>query len=239
MTYFGIIMVKKALIIEDEKSIVDLLSIHLKDLHLAVTTADNGDDGFNLAKSGEYSIIILDVMMPGKDGIEVCRLLRGMDVNTPILMLTAKSEEFDKVLGLEIGADDYLTKPFSVREFIARVKALLRRFSSYSDATDKIKVLEFEDLVINPEKHQVKIAGEIIDLTPKEFELLLLLSTNPGKSYTREQLLKEVWGYDFKGYEHTVNSHVNRLRSKIEKDANNPFYIKTVWGVGYTFNDEI
>lgn len=232
-------MVKKALIVEDERHIVDLLTIHLKDLHLMVETANNGIDGLEMALKGSYSLIILDVMMPGKDGIEVCRAIRGAEINTPVLMLTAKSEEFDKVLGLEIGADDYLTKPFGVREFIARTKALLRRYNNYSAPKVDNKTLAFEDLSINAEKHQVKLCGTLLELTPKEFDLLYLLASNPGKSYSREQLLKEVWGYDFQGYEHTVNSHVNRLRSKIETDANQPKYIKTVWGIGYAFNDEL
>ena len=228
---------KKALIVEDEKHIVELLSIHLKDLNLDVDTANNGKDGLEHALSNDYSVILLDIMMPEKDGIEVCRELRGAGVKTPILMLTAKSEEFDKVLGLEIGADDYLTKPFSVIELIARVKALLRRYDFYQEPKPTSAIIKVDELEINLDKRQVKLDQVLLDLTPKEFDLLYLLANNPGKSYSREQLLKTVWGYDFKGYEHTVNSHVNRLRGKVEKDANHPEFIKTVWGIGYAFKD--
>jgi len=230
---------KKALIVEDEKHIVDLLTIHLKDLHLDVDTADNGVKGLELALTGEYAVIILDVMMPEKDGIQVCNELRGAGIQTPVLMLTAKSEEFDKVLGLEIGADDYMTKPFGIREFIAIIKALLRRFEKYSivEGPEK-KIIEVDNLVISLEKRSVKQDRTTLDLTPKEFDLLFLLASNPGKSYSREDLLKLVWGYDFKGYEHTVNSHVNRLRAKIEKDPNHPEFVKTVWGIGYSFKEE-
>jgi two-component system, OmpR family, alkaline phosphatase synthesis response regulator PhoP len=228
---------KKALIVEDEKHIVELLSIHLKDLNLDVDTANNGKDGLEYALSNDYSVILLDIMMPEKDGIEVCRELRGAGVKTPILMLTAKSEEFDKVLGLEIGADDYLTKPFSVIELIARVKALLRRYDFYQEPKPTSAIIKVDELEINLDKRQVKLDQVLLDLTPKEFDLLYLLANNPGKSYSREQLLKTVWGYDFKGYEHTVNSHVNRLRGKVEKDANHPEFIKTVWGIGYAFKD--
>ena len=228
---------KKALIVEDEKHIVELLSIHLKDLNLDVDTSNNGKDGLDLALTNDYSVILLDIMMPEKDGIEVCRELRGAGIKTPVLMLTAKSEEFDKVLGLEIGADDYLTKPFSVRELIARVKALLRRYDSYQESKLFSAIITVDELEINLEKRQVKLEQVLLELTPKEFDLLYLLANNPGKSYSREQLLKTVWGYDFKGYEHTVNSHINRLRGKVEKDANHPEFIKTVWGIGYAFKD--
>jgi len=228
---------KKALIVEDEKHIVELLTIHLQDLHLEVDSAFNGKLGLEKALSGDYSIIILDIMMPEKDGIEVCRELRGAGIQTPILMLTAKSEEFDKVLGLEIGADDYLTKPFGVRELIARVKAILRRFENYQKPIEVKSEIEIDGLAINLEKRKVQLNGNILELTPKEFDLLFLLASNPGKSYSREDLLKQVWGYDFKGYEHTVNSHVNRLRAKVEEDPNNPNFIKTVWGIGYAFKD--
>lgn len=230
---------KKALIVEDEKHIVDLLTIHLKDLHLDVDIADNGVTGLDLALTGNYAVIVLDIMMPEKDGIQVCTELRGAGVQTPVLMLTAKSEEFDKVLGLEIGADDYMTKPFGIREFIARIKALLRRFEKYSTIEAPAqKEIEIDNLVISLEKRSVKQDGITVELTPKEFDLLFLLASNPGKSYSREDLLKIVWGYDFKGYEHTVNSHVNRLRAKIEKDANNPEFVKTVWGIGYSFKEK-
>jgi DNA-binding response OmpR family regulator len=180
-------------------------------------------------------------MLPGIDGLEVCRKLRAKEINTPILMLTAKSEEIDKVLGLETGADDYLTKPFSVREFVARVKAILRRQAIHEKSGEQVMkdVLHIENLMIEQGKRKVKLDGNRIELTPKEYDLLVLLASHPGKSYSREDLLNLIWGYEFSGYEHTVNSHINRLRSKIEADFAKPRYILTTWGVGYRFNDEL
>lgn len=175
------------------------------------------------------------------DGLDVCRNLRKSEVTTPILMLTAKSEEIDKVLGLEIGADDYLTKPFSIREFVARVKAIFRRQTINGKPAEEsaLNVLKMENLIIEQDKRKVVSNGNRIDLTPKEYDLLVLLALHPGKSYSREDLLNLVWGYEFSGYEHTVNSHINRLRAKIERDFSKPRYILTTWGVGYRFNDEI
>lgn len=228
----------KILIIEDEAAISELLTLHLKDLHKEVDTAFDGQQGLEKALENKYDLIVLDLMLPKLDGMEVCKSLRKKEVNTPVLMLTAKSEEFDKVLGLEIGADDYMTKPFSVREFTARVKALLRRTSYVQDPTQEKQVRQGA-LIIDPDKRKVWIQEKKIELTAKEFDLLYLLAKTPGKSYTRNSLLSAVWGYDFSGYEHTVNSHINRLRAKIEQDPDHPQYIKTVWGVGYAFNDEI
>ncbi|WP_167604572.1 response regulator transcription factor [Maribellus sediminis] len=231
----------KVLLIEDDPHIRELVSIHLKDLNLDVDVSEDGLDGYQKASSGVYSLIILDLMLPKMDGLEVCRLLRADKIKTHILMLTAKSEEIDKVLGLETGADDYLTKPFSVREFIARVKAILRRLNSLSteneaDTGDRVVV---EDLNIDMVKRKVLLKNVKLDLTPKEFDLLALLAQKPGRVYSRNALLSKVWGYNFNGYEHTVNSHINRLRSKIEPDINHPKYILTSWGVGYKFNDEL
>ncbi|UWX54243.1 response regulator transcription factor [Maribacter litopenaei] len=210
---------KRVLIIEDDIEIVHLLEIHLKDLQCEVISSQKGDEGLRIALENEFSLIILDIMLPEMDGIEICQKLRAKNVETPIIMLTSKSEEIDKVLGLEIGADDYLTKPFSVREFIARVKAIFRRqkmTAQYSEKEGFEKVSQFGNLTINIETRKIIINGQRVDLSPKEFELLILLSSNPGKSYDRKKLLNLVWGYDFDGYEHTVNSHINRLRSKIE-----------------------
>jgi len=232
---------KKVLVIEDDKEIVELLNIHLKDLDCKVDKAYDGNDGLKKAGMDGYDLIILDVMLPGLDGMEVCRRLRAKENYTPILMLTAKSEEIDKILGLETGADDYLTKPFSVREFASRVKAILRRVNMIKEnfnADNKQKV-QFKKLIIDAEKRKVTMDEDIINLTPKEFDLLWLMASHPGKSYSREQLLNQVWGLEFSGYEHTVNSHINRLRSKIEADLNHPKYILTTWGIGYRFNDEI
>jgi DNA-binding response OmpR family regulator len=178
-------------------------------------------------------------MLPGLDGIEICRRLRRRSSYIPILMLTAKSSEMDRVVGLEIGADDYVTKPFSIPELLARVKAIFRRVEELTnDARAHIPaVLMAEDLVIDPAKRSATLKGRSIDLTAKEFDLLLHFARNPGKVYTRSQLLDRVWGYGHDGYEHTVNSHINRLRAKIEKDPAHPVYILTVWGVGYKFVD--
>lgn len=232
---------KKVLIIEDDPDIVGLLQVHLQDLDCEVTRATDGDKGFKMAHEEIFDLIVLDLMLPGMDGITVCQKLRALDIHTPVLMLTAKSEEFDKVLGLESGADDYLTKPFSIREFIARVKAIFRRQAI--QATDKTgskaEKLKADGLEVDWQKRKVLLDGQQVSLTPKEFDLLALLAQNPGVSYGRDQLLSSVWGYEYAGYEHTVNSHINRLRSKIEPDLSEPKYILTTWGVGYRFNDEI
>lgn len=232
---------KRVLIIEDDHDIVNLLRIHLDDMGFAIEAAHDGLSGEKKALEGNFDLIILDVMLPGKDGNAVAQKLRALDVYTPILMLTARTEEIDKVLGLESGADDYLTKPFGIREFIARVKAILRRQEQLEDKekAGKPSKISFQDLDIDLEKRKVKLGDERIDLTPKEFDLLVLLASNPGRSYSRDQLLNDVWGYEFSGYEHTVNSHINRLRSKIEKNLSDPQYILTTWGIGYRFNDEI
>ena len=238
---FNSLTMDKVLLIEDDPHIGELVSIHLKDLGLEVEVSVDGREGYQKASTGDYSLIILDIMLPGMDGLEVCRMLRADKIKTHILMLTAKSEEIDKVLGLETGADDYLTKPFSVREFIARVKAILRRLNSLSnsdESTSDEKVI-IENLNIDMVKRKVKLNNKKLDLTPKEFDLLALLAKKPGRVYSRNDLLSKVWGYNFNGYEHSVNSHINRLRSKIEPDINNPKYILTSWGVGYKFNDEL
>ncbi|WP_297085869.1 response regulator transcription factor [uncultured Draconibacterium sp.] len=231
----------KVLLIEDDAHIGELVSIHLRDLNCEVDIATDGRQGYEKAASGEYCLIVLDLMLPGMDGLEVCRQLRADKVNTHILMLTAKSEEIDKVLGLETGADDYLTKPFSIREFIARVKAILRRINSLSSETsgNETETLSINSLHIDLGKRKVTLDNNKLELTPKEFELLVLMAQKPGKVFSRNDLLDQVWGYNFNGYEHTVNSHINRLRAKIEPDINHPKYILTSWGVGYKFNDEL
>lgn len=234
-------MEKSVLIVEDDKDISGLIEIHLRDMGLETMAIDHGGDALEVALKMRFDIILLDVMLPGKDGLEICRTLRSSGVKTPILMLTARSEEFDKVLGLEMGADDYLTKPFSVRELTARVKAMLRRvelMSTPEKETDS-EILYFNELVVDKNKRKVMLYNERVDLTPKEFDLLALMATNPGTSYSRERLLKLIWGYEFEGYEHTVNSHINRLRVKIEKDLSKPKYILTTWGIGYRFNDDL
>lgn len=232
---------KKVLAIEDDRNIIDLLEIHLKDLDCEVTRASDGKSGLEQALNGIFDLVILDVMLPQMDGMEVCRQIRMHRNQVPILMLTAKSEEIDRVLGLETGADDYLIKPFSVREFIARVKVIFRR-SQLLEAQltqEGSKRFQFDDLAIDVEKRKVQLGDRRIELSPKEFELLVLLASHPGKSYSRQRILNLVWGYDFDGYEHTVNSHINRLRTKIEPDLTNPKYILTTWGVGYRFSEEV
>ncbi|MEL6867194.1 MAG: response regulator transcription factor [Bacteroidota bacterium] len=232
---------KNVLVVEDDMDIVDLLAIHLKDLDCHLVKSFDGKEGLNKALTGSFDLIILDLMLPGMDGLEICRQIRAARINTPVLMLTARSEEIDKVLGLETGADDYLTKPFSVREFLARVKAIFRRTRMMEESINSSipKVLSYGNLSIDIEKRKVTISDKRIELSPKEFDLLNLLASNPGKSYNRGRILNLVWGYDFDGYEHTVNSHINRLRSKIEPDLSQPTYILTTWGVGYRFNEEI
>jgi DNA-binding response OmpR family regulator len=228
---------KNVLVIEDDKNISDLVQIHLKDLGCTVTNAFDGETGLNNALNGTYDLIVLDLMLPKIDGLEICRQIRSRENYTPILMLTAKSEELDKVLGLEFGADDYLTKPFGVREFIARVKAILRRVEILQKETGEQGDIVIGDLIIEASKKRVLLNNKRIELTPKEFDLLHLLAAHPGRTYTREQLLNILWGYQYSGYEHTVNSHINRLRGKIESDVSSPKYILTSWGTGYRFND--
>ncbi|WP_343671005.1 response regulator transcription factor [Chitinophaga sp.] len=233
---------KTVLIIEDDHNIVELLRIHLYDLGCRVATESDGLKGLASAKEGHFNLIILDITLPGLNGMEVCRKLRQTDRQTPILMLTARSEEIDKVMGLETGADDYLTKPFSIREFIARVKVIFRRnedFSAEAATATVSPVIAYNGLEIDLDKRKVTLHNNRVDLSPKEFELITLLASNPGKSYSRKRLLNLVWGYDFEGYEHTVNSHINRLRAKIEADVSKPQFILTTWGVGYRFNEEL
>lgn len=234
-------MKRSVLVVEDDRDIIELLRIHLGDLNCDITAIEDGNVGLETALKTSFDLIILDVMLPGMEGTEICRRIRGKEIDTPVLMLTSKSEEFDKVLGLEMGADDYITKPFSIREFIARVKALLRRAerAAPSEAGKAGAVYTYGDLTIDLDKRRVTTAGTRIDLSPKEFDLLTVLASNPGKSYDRSKLLTLIWGYDFDGYEHTVNSHINRLRTKIEPDPAKPTYILTNWGVGYRFNEEL
>jgi len=230
---------KKVLVIEDERDIAQLISLHITDLDCQVKQVFGGDEGLICAESCAYDLIILDIMLPGRNGVDICRELRAKNVYTPIIMLTAMSEDVDKIVGLETGADDYITKPFSVRELTARVKAIFRRDEFNQKLQDHNTPLFLGEMSIYPHKRQVMISGEEVNLTPKEFELLLYLSAHPGRSYSRSELLAHVWGYEFEGYEHTVNSHINRLRSKIEPDHNNPRYILTTWGVGYRFTDKM
>lgn len=229
------------LIIEDDPDIIDLVKINIRDIGLSLESATTGAVGLDKALNSQFSLIILDLMLPELDGMEVCKRIRASDDHTPILMLTAKSEELDKVLGLELGADDYLTKPFSIRELLARIKAILRRVevdTQASDESGEYETIVFGDLLIDLDKRKVTLSESKIELTAKEFDLLSLFAKHPGRTYTRQELLDLVWGYQFEGYDHTVNSHINRLRAKIESEPSEPLYLKTVWGVGYRFAEQ-
>ena len=233
-------MSRRILVIEDNRDIAELLSLHLKDLDCDVRLVSDGLNGLDQARSDSYDLIILDLMLPRMEGLELCRRLRGQDIFTPILMLTAKSSEVDRVVGLEMGADDYMTKPFSIRELLARVKAIFRRIEVFQQASAAgAKTIKAGDMAIDVDKRTVAIRGGPVELTAKEFDLLVQFAQHPGRVYSRAQLLDLVWGYGHIGYEHTVNSHINRLRGKIERDPAKPDYVLTVWGVGYKFSDRL
>jgi len=232
-------MEKKVLVIEDEPSIVTLLQYNLNKAGFHVITASDGEEGLNKALTENPDFILLDLMLPKMDGLDVCKELRLRHIDTPILMLTAKDDEFDKVLGLELGADDYLTKPFSPREVVARVKAILRRTSKTSSAEkqeDSSKI-QIGELVISPDQYEVYMNGEALEFTPKEFELLVYMAKNKGRVLTRDQLLNAVWNYDFVGDTRIVDVHVSHLREKIEKNSKKPLYIKTIRGMGYKLEE--
>ena len=228
------------LVIEDDPDIAQLVHLHLRDTGYEVDVAQDGAAGLQQALAKSYDLIVLDLMLPGIGGLELCRKLRGSSKYSLILMVTAKSTELDRVMGLEVGADDYLTKPFSILELLARVKALFRRMDALHAQAPLRKPLTIRagDLVIEVDKRKVQLRGRSIELTAKEFDLLLQFARHPGQVYTRAKLLDLVWGYSHEGYEHTVNSHINRLRAKIEDDSSRPRYILTVWGVGYSFSEE-
>ena len=230
---------RNILVIEDNKDLSHLLEMHLHDLSYEVDLAYDGTTGLKKAEGKQYDLIILDIMLPGLDGLEICRRLRSESTYTPILMLTSRSSELDRVLGLEMGADDYVVKPFSIRELLARVKAIFRRVEGLKSERegDEPVLLRAGDLTIDPDKRKVTLKGGAVELTAKEFDLLYHFAKSPGKVYTRAQLLDQVWGYGHEGYEHTVNSHINRLRAKIEEDPAQPRTILTVWGVGYKFTE--
>ncbi len=228
---------RNVLVIEDDRDIARLVELHLRDEGYSVTVVSDGKLGLRQALAKPHDLVILDLILPGMDGLEVCRHIRNRPEYTPVLMLTAKSTDVDRILGLEMGADDYLTKPFNVRELLARVKALFRRVEALraKDPAVPQKTIRAGDLTLDPEKRKVAVQGKPVHLTAREFELLLEFSRHPGRVYTRAQLLDTVWGYSYQGYEHTVNSHINRLREKIERNPARPRYILTVRGVGYRF----
>jgi len=224
----------KILIVDDEKPIVTLLKYNIEKAGFTTDIAYDGIEAINMATASTYDLIMLDLMLPEKDGMEVCKHLRQNRINTPIIMLTAKDDEVDKILGLELGADDYLTKPFSPREVIARIKAVLRRTKDQIEMPHSIRI---GDLTIFPERYEVELHEEKVDFTRKEFELLLFLARHKGIVLLRDQLLKEVWEYDFAGDTRIVDVHISRLREKIESNTKKPRYIKTVRGLGYKLED--
>lgn len=231
-------MGKRILIVEDERDIAELARLHLQDLDAEVSLCHDGLAALALAEREPFDLLILDLNLPGLDGLEVCRRIRAGGRYVPILMLTARSGDADRILGLEMGADDYLTKPFNVLELVARVKALFRRVQALAGTAAAAQHIAAGELAIDLERREVRVRGETVYLTAKEFELLVHFCRHPGRVYTREQLLQAVWGTAHRGYEHTVNSHINRLRAKIERDAAQPQYILTVWGVGYKFAEQ-
>ncbi|HKJ87944.1 MAG TPA: response regulator transcription factor [Gammaproteobacteria bacterium] len=231
-------MTRRVLVVEDSRDIADLLALHLRDLDCEATLVADGVEGLAAAEEGGFDLMILDLMLPGMDGLELCRRMRAAGIETPVLMLTAKSSEVDRVVGLEMGADDYVTKPFSIPELLARVKAIFRR-STREQSGEEPERIRAGGLEIDVAKHKVTLNGETVALTAKEFDLLVHFARHPGRVYTRSELLDRVWGYAHEGYEHTVNSHINRLRAKIEPESGESRYILTVWGVGYKFNDEL
>jgi len=227
-------MPKQVLIVEDDENIAELLRLHLHDEGYAIEHAADGEVGMQLVERRQWDALVLDLMLPGVDGLEICRRARSMTRYTPIIITSARSSEVHRILGLELGADDYLAKPFSVLELVARVRALLRRADAMArrarlDAGN----LEVGDLRIDPVAREASLNDVPIDLTPREFDLLHFLARHPGKVFARMDLLNHVWGYRHDGYEHTVNTHINRLRTKIETDPAHPAWIVTVWGRGY------
>ena len=223
---------KKLLVVDDEPSILTLLKFNLEQSGFEVLTAENGNDALEIATTEDLTLIVLDLMLPGMDGMDVCKTLRQEKINTPILMLTAKDDEFDKILGLELGADDYMTKPFSPREVVARVKAILR-LTTLITAEAKDEIIKIGDLEIHPDKYMVMFKGEQLVLTPKEFELLLYLANHRGKVLSRDQLLNGVWDFHYDGDTRIVDVHISHLREKIESDTKQPVYIRTIRGFGY------
>ncbi len=225
---------KRILIVEDDANIADLLRLHLHDEGYEVALAADGIAGVGQVERGNWDALILDLMLPGIDGLEICRRARAMTRYTPIIITSARASEMHRILGLELGADDYLAKPFSVLELVARVRALLRRADALErNARIASGSLLIGDLRIDPVAREVLVRGKAVELTPREFDLLHFFARHPGKVYSRLELLNQVWGYEHDGYEHTVNTHINRLRMKVEADPANPRRILTVWGHGY------
>lgn len=231
---------ERLLVVEDDPNIQRMISDYFRHVGYEVATASDGEAGVRLAISDQPTAMILDLMLPKIDGLTVCRQVRERYPTLPIIMLTAKDDVVDKVLGLEMGADDYMTKPFSLRELEARLKSVLRRTRAKgSDKTDSDQVpIVRGNLRIDPARREVTISGRAVELTPKEFELLSLFASHPGRVYSRKFLLENIWDYTYAGYDRTIDSHINRLRAKIEENPDEPKLVMTVWGIGYKFNDE-
>ena len=225
-------MATKLLIVDDEPNICESLRLYLESEGYEVKIANDGVDGVSYFKMYEPDIVLLDIMMPRKDGWQVCREIREVS-SRPIIMLTAKGEIFDKVLGLELGADDFIVKPFDMKELSARIKAVLRRYSSH-DSTGDDEVVKFDNIEVSRQKYELKLCGKSVDIPPKELELLYFLASNYNRVFTRDQLLDKVWGFDYLGDSRTVDVHVKRLREKLE-GVSDKWVLKTVWGVGYKF----
>lgn len=225
-------VVKKILLIEDEQEIADILSLHLQDNKFSVVHSADGLTGLSLALQNAWDIVILDLTLPRVDGLDICEQIRATNPTTPIILISARDGEFDRIKGLNLGADDYITKPFSLNEVVARVNAVLRR-SEATGVPIPQSVVSANGITLDTNKHSALINNQPVNLTRKEFELLLIFVKSPGQVYNRSELLEIVWGYTYEGYLHTVNSHINRLRSKIEPNPSKPSFIQTVWGVGY------
>lgn len=224
-------MATKILVIDDDLNICDLLQMYLEKEGYEVRTANDGAEGINTFKSYEPDMVLLDIMLPKKDGWQICREIREQS-NKPIIMITAKGETIDKVLGLELGADDFIVKPLDMKEVFARIKAVLRRYAKH-DAFDE-ELIKFENLEISKQKYELKVCGKVVDLPPKELDLLYFLASNYNRVFTRDQLLDKVWGFDYLGDSRTVDVHIKRLREKLE-GASESWSLKTIWGVGYKF----
>lgn len=230
---------RRVLLVEDDVHIADLLTLHLRDERFEVVHCADGNEGLRRLAEGGWDALILDLMLPGVDGLEICRRARQMTRYTPIIITSARSSEVHRILGLELGADDYLAKPFSVLELVARVKALMRRVDALArNARMEAGSLAIAGLFIDPIAREASLGGKLLDLTPREFDLLYFFARQPGKVFSRMDLLNAVWGYQHEGYEHTVNTHINRLRAKIEADPAQPTRILTVWGRGYKFAND-
>lgn len=229
----------QVLVVEDDSEIAELIKLHLEDVPARVTIATDGETGLREARGGHYDLIVLDVRLPVRDGLQVCQILRGEGVFTPILMVSARAGDVDRIVGLQLGADDFLPKPFNVAELIARVKALLRRsaYGQSNASTTQSEVLEVLDVSIDRRRRRVTVGSREVHLTAKEFDLLYLLASQPGRVLSRTQILQALWRSPYQGYEHNVNCHINRLRLKMEDDPRNPRYFVTVWGVGYKFGN--